>query len=701
MLECSACVSRVLRSIAGDGRHAASLSTRPLILTPHLAQRPHRRRLATAVEVETPSKDALSGLVPVEKPTVEQFAQKRGGPILIANEKALRKELEYLKDPLKLADHVDYVLRCEQPDKALDLCRLASKHMNCIVSWNHVVAWNAHNGRPAKAIAIFNEMKKRGQFPDSYTYMRLLTALSESKEEVGKIVSIYHGMCSPSSKVKPNTSHTSAALRACSLAGDMDALWGIVSRLPEKGPNAPDAKVYTTILQAIKHNALGAEADVGLMEAQRQDAVNEGRRIWQEVISKWREGALMLDESLVVAMADLLLLSNLMQDRDNVLDLIHQTTGLERQIAPVGSLERRTGHVPVERPAHEEARIAPAEGLHDFTPVPSFHAFKPVTPAMRSDKSKRPQALVWVRPGNGILAMLIRVCDVMRTPKALNSYWDILTSAPHRVIPDPANFHYMLNVLRTNRSSVRASHVLQRMHDEVGVKALPMTYILAMRICARDRNNPNIIDIATDIVNDMEKHLHPLDMQTLQMYISLAQKTNNGPNIIEALNRVLEMEEKIFKSDPQTKSVASEHNAVAMDVYSAMRSAIDQLLVRNLIPKGAEAHWQEVRKKVDYSRGELQFGSKFRVGRKHASENRLGAKDARSGRMKAEGGDGHVPLPSREKRLNFQRPLPSHGRAQTVLRFGGQVRTWPPKRRVEKGLGKTEGFADTPGDLVG
>ncbi|PPJ57433.1 hypothetical protein CBER1_01432 [Cercospora berteroae] len=657
--------------------------------------------MATAVEVETPSKDALSGLVPVEKPTVEQFAQKRGGPIVIANEKALRKELQYLKDPLKLADHVDYVLRCEQPDKALDLCRLASKSMNCIVSWNHVVAWHAHNGRPVKAMAIFNEMKKRGQFPDSYTYMRLLTALSESKDEVGKIVSIYHGMCSPSSKVKPNTSHTSAALRACSLAGDMDALWGIVSRLPEKGPNAPDAKVYTTILQAIRHNALGAEADVSLLEAQRQDAVNEGRRIWQEVISKWRESALVLDESLVVAMADLLLLSNRLQDRDNVLDLIHQTTGLERQIAPVGSEERRSGHVPVERPVHEEARTAPAEGHHDFTPVPSFYAFKPVTPAMRSDKSKRPQALVWVRPGNGILAMLIRTCDVMRTPKALNSYWDILTSAPHRVTPDPANFHDMLNVLRNSRSSERASHVLQRMHDEAGVKPLPMTYILAMRICARDRNNPNIIDIATDIINDMEKHLHPLDMQTLQMYISLAQKTNNGPNIIEALNRVLELEEKIFNSDPQTKSIAPEHNAVAMDVYAAMRSAIDQLLVRNLIPKGAEEHWQEVRKKVDYSRGELQSGTKFRVGRKHASENRLGTKDARLGRMKADRGDGHVPLPSRENRNNFRMPVPSQGRSQRVLRFGGQVRTQPPKRRVEKSLGKAVGFADTPGDLVG
>ncbi|KAF2211009.1 hypothetical protein CERZMDRAFT_44216 [Cercospora zeae-maydis SCOH1-5] len=721
MLECSACVSRVLRSIAGDGRYgryAAANPTWPLLLTPHLAQRPQRRGLATAVRAEAPSDDALSGLVPVEKPRVEHFTQKRGGPIVIANEKALRKELEYLKDPLKLADHVEYVLRCEQPEKALSLCRLASKRLNCTVSWNHVVAWHAHNGRPAKAVAIFNEMKKRGQFPDSYTYMRLLTGLSESKNEVAKIVSIFHGMCSPSSRVKPNTSHTNAALRACSLAGDMDAMWGIVSRMPERGANAPDAKIYTTILQAIKHNAFGDGPDASLMTAFRQEAVNEGRRIWQEVISKWREGALVLDEDLVVAMAGLLLMSNRMQDRDNVFDLIHQTTGLERQIAPLSSKERRTEHVPVEKGLDEDGQTAPLDDYDDFTPSPSSNAFKPVTPAVRSDKSKRPQPLVRVRAGNGILAMLIRACDVLRTPKAMNSYWDILTSAPHNVKPDPANLQLLFRALRANRSSSRSSHVLQRLHNQIGIEPHPLTYVMAMDICVRDRNNPNVVDIATGIVDDMEKNLFPLNMETLKLYVKLAQATDNGPNIIKAVNRVLAMEGKVFKSDQTNEPGSSpQDRAVAHEVYSGLRRAIDKLLLRGLVPKDAEQHWREVIKKVDSSLSSLKFRSQVNLRRgprahAYASKGGLGANDARVEKVKAKREDGHVLLPP-DAMEKGGRPMhrPPKGWSERILTPGVCVQKELPRMEADKSVRKQRkgdtdlkrghGFADSPADLAG
>ncbi|KAM3421799.1 hypothetical protein BST61_g2178 [Cercospora zeina] len=664
-----------------------------------------RRALATAVQVEAPPDDELSGLVPVEKPRFEHFLQKRGGPIVIANEQALRKELEYLKDPLKLADHVDYVLRCEQPDKALDLCRLASKKLSCIVSWNHVVAWHAHNGHHAKAVAILNEMKKRRQFPDSYTYMRLLTGLSKSKKEVPRIVSIYHMMCSPSSKVKPSTSHANAALRACYLAGDMDALWGIVGRMPEKGANAPDAQIYTTILQAIKHNAFGDGADARVVAELRQEAVNEGRRIWQEIISKWREGALVLDEGLIVAMANLLLLSSRMPDRDNVFDLIHQTTGLERQLPPLGSKERRTEHVPAEKGLDEDAQTAPVDGHDDFKPTPSSNAFKPVTPAVRIDKSKRPQALVWVQPGNGILAMLMRACDILRTPKAMNSYWDILTSAPHNVKPDPPNVQILFRTLRMNRSSSRSLHVLQRLHNQIGIEPLPLTYVMAMSVCARDRNNPNVVDIATAIVHDMEKHLFPLNMETLKLYVRLAHQTDNGPNIIKAANRVLAMEGKIFKSEGSIKPGESPlDRAVAHEVYSELRRAIDKLLHRSLVPKDAEQHWREMIRKVDSSLGALRFRTEIRVRRgpmERAYRDRPGDRDARVEEVKAKQEDDFVLLPpnAMDQRGRSVDPPPK-GRGERIT-FNARVEKAPIRKKADTDLGHGHGFADSPAELAG
>ncbi|KAG9547831.1 hypothetical protein KCV01_g23962, partial [Aureobasidium melanogenum] len=56
----------------------------------------------------------------------------------LALEKKIRRELQYLPDPLKLADHVRGVLKKGDVEKALGLTRIASKDMECIVSWNHI-----------------------------------------------------------------------------------------------------------------------------------------------------------------------------------------------------------------------------------------------------------------------------------------------------------------------------------------------------------------------------------------------------------------------------------------------------------------------------------------------------------------------------------------------------------------------------------
>lgn len=598
MLECRACVSHAIRVIAGDAQYATA---RPLMLTPHLSNIGHhrRRRLATAVHPlshdNVPGKgkgkakdeDALSVLEPIEKPTVEHYSpHQRGGQIVIANAKALRKELDCLKDPIKLADHVHHVLRCEQPDRALDLCRLASKNMPCTVSWNHVVSWHMGKKLISKAMDIYNEMKKRGQFPDSYTYMCLLKGFAQNKEHTMKAVSIYNSMSSPTSRVKPSIMHTNAALRVCSLTHDMDALWGIVSKLPEKGPNAPDAKTYTTILQAIRHSAMGDEADPSLMASQRQEAVNEGRRIWQEIITKWRAGELVIDETLVVAMADLLLISRRMEDWDDVLNLILQTTKLERLIAPLGSPERQTEHVRRDEEMDPLSQMPVEEDYEGFMPTPSANAFKPVTPPSRDPDrpNKRSYSLAWIHPGNAILSVLVRACTMMRTPKTANLYWDTLTAPPYKVLPDLSNFHTLLRLLRINRSSQRTAHVIQRMHNEVGIQAIPVTYAMAMSVCARDHKNRNIIDIATDVVDDMDKHLDYPDIQTLEGYLSVALTTNNGPNIVKAINRLM-----LFKKDLRD----------APSLFQAMIGSVETLLWKRLVPDDAVEYWQEKRKELD------------------------------------------------------------------------------------------------------
>lgn len=75
-----------------------------------------------------------------------------------ALEKKVRKELQYLPDPLKLAEHVRGVLKKGDVEKALGLTRIASKDMECIVSWNHIIGHLLSEKQVNAALKIYNEV---------------------------------------------------------------------------------------------------------------------------------------------------------------------------------------------------------------------------------------------------------------------------------------------------------------------------------------------------------------------------------------------------------------------------------------------------------------------------------------------------------------------------------------------------------------
>lgn len=211
MFECSACTLRCIRAIAGDAISAQALTKRRLPIASGLSNYPlqPRRHASTAVATKPPD----DGFVPFErskpeintakdvtsesnaisinkKSTVPSNTTAIGGreeklkpnAIVINNKAALMKELEWLPDRMKLAEHVHYTLRCNDPEKALNLCRLASKKEEVIVSWNHVVDWHMQKGKVDEALRIFNEMKKRAQFPDAHTYTLILRGLANKRD---------------------------------------------------------------------------------------------------------------------------------------------------------------------------------------------------------------------------------------------------------------------------------------------------------------------------------------------------------------------------------------------------------------------------------------------------------------------------------------------------------------------------------------
>lgn len=174
MLGCRSCLFDCLRAIVGDTIpiSASRIATATARSTRRRVLGNSARTYATAVarnddygfqhEAGLYKKRAFT---PYDKPTREATVIRsnlRGQleePIPTQQEKELWLELKYLKDPLKLAGHIRHVLRGNDLKKAVGLCRLASKSMECTVSWNHVIDWLMARGDSASAFKTYNEVR--------------------------------------------------------------------------------------------------------------------------------------------------------------------------------------------------------------------------------------------------------------------------------------------------------------------------------------------------------------------------------------------------------------------------------------------------------------------------------------------------------------------------------------------------------------
>ena len=67
-------------------------------------------------------------------------------------------ELRWLKDPVKLAEHTVKLLHEDDLPKALGIVRLASKDVECTVSWNHLIDYEMSKARVADAVKLYNEV---------------------------------------------------------------------------------------------------------------------------------------------------------------------------------------------------------------------------------------------------------------------------------------------------------------------------------------------------------------------------------------------------------------------------------------------------------------------------------------------------------------------------------------------------------------
>ncbi|KAF5632962.1 Pentatricopeptide repeat-containing protein [Fusarium sp. NRRL 52700] len=457
----------------------------------------HSQRIFNSTTTPTTGQDANSIADAVTKDAPKSLDVPADGATWkkkenIGIERAVNKELQYLNnDPWKVAEYVKRALEAKKFDQAHLLVQKGSKDMQLVVSWNLLLDYLLGQQQVKAAIKLFNEMKKRAQFPNAQTYTTLFRGLAKSnhpKTAVFEAVKHYNALFKDS-RLEPNSTHLNAVLSVCSRAGDLDSMFSIVDTLNES-TRAPTSYTYTTILNAIRFNTLdGLEK---LTPEQKEFNLKKGtqraKAIWSEVMSKWRQGRLIIDEELVCSMGRVVIISSDTNEKKEVLDLIEQTMNIPN-LSKVKEMS-----------AEEARKTNPHTGQ-----------------VVKKDKNG-----VFVNPGNNTLSLILKV--VLQTK--LNSlgikYWNFILRE-YNLEPDRDCWLRLFSVLKQAKASGHATEILSIIPASI---TGPNFYRVALETCVRDNINPNVIKNANRALDSMMNHLELPDAHLMRLYLNVSQSTH-------------------------------------------------------------------------------------------------------------------------------------------------------------------------------
>lgn len=167
MFTCRACTRRCLQALIGD---STIHSTNSQLIIP---QRQLYRSFATnATDSDSHTYQPISQDEESSEPAKTRTAKRQEWLDSRGQRPADKKpaaidpridnkfiwKLKQLQDPLQLADYVRKLLSEDDFEKALLYVRSASKNVECVVSWNHLIEWQFSKGLLNPALKTFNEV---------------------------------------------------------------------------------------------------------------------------------------------------------------------------------------------------------------------------------------------------------------------------------------------------------------------------------------------------------------------------------------------------------------------------------------------------------------------------------------------------------------------------------------------------------------
>ncbi|KAJ3474102.1 hypothetical protein NLG97_g9991 [Lecanicillium saksenae] len=343
--------------------------------------------------------------------------------------KAIAKQMEYIQDPWVLGKYIEDLLGKDKFDDAIMTVQLASKKMEAVVSWNQLIDYQLSRDKMKIALGIFNDMKKRGQFPNAQTYTTLFRGLAKSqhpKNAVAEATKLF-SLLKNDRRLQPNIIHVNAVLFVCSRAYDIDQLFLIASEI-ENLKLAPTTATYGCIFSAMRMYARHAYRDLDKKtEADNiEKLLDRGKRIWIEVLEKWQKGKLQLDESLICSMGRLQLIDKNRTQKLKVLELLEQTMNVPNLLNPRKAAKPTT----------------PDETSSETAVVPS-----------------QQQNGRFIKPRQNTLTLILTTLFSGRKISLAPQYWDLFVNEL-KVKPDNDNWLRMIGMLKQSKSSAYAAKLV-------------------------------------------------------------------------------------------------------------------------------------------------------------------------------------------------------------------------------------------------
>ena len=358
-------------------------------------------------------------------------------------------------DPVKLVSETRRLLG-EAPTRAsaannlpLAYVRAATSlgKVDPTASWNELISHAMEMGDVVGAYKHFNDMKKRGCFPNNHTYTILLSGLAlphnaRSPNALARGLATYRSLRERSMGTKGsqgnaewNLIHTNAILKLCSRVGALDEVWAIVHELPEKGKNSADQRTYTSLLNCLRQKRgpggrpeshLNAEPwdlnKIDIVERRKiEQSVDDAERLWGGLLTRSIQGSFEIDEELFCAMARLRLSSTRPRDWGKVFEM-----------------------------------------MDEVFQVPNFYSDSTSAPTSKK-KGTHTMLLNVPEPKTSTFGVLLDSLELVHaSPTVAKAYWDHFTTIL-RVSPDLENYHSYLRALRRSVDGQTAALLIENM----------------------------------------------------------------------------------------------------------------------------------------------------------------------------------------------------------------------------------------------